>query len=113
MNFSAVICISSGFTELIFSYTASEVLAHPWVTGRGTDNVLETPANLRRNTLSATNLGNFAAKANEHYRYLNSGLNGLSEALDNLNLAQQLELEGNYIFLFFFANFATSLSLWF
>merc|ERR1712176_587808 len=74
-------------------YTASEVLAHPWVTGRGTDNVLETPANLRRNTLSATNLGNFAAKANEHYRYLNSGLNGLTEALDNLNLAQQLELE--------------------
>lgn len=75
-------------------YTASEVLAHPWVTGRGTDNVLETPANLRRNTLSATNLGNFAAKANEHYRYLNSGLNGLTEALDNLNLTQQqLELE--------------------
>ncbi|KAL5250305.1 hypothetical protein ACHWQZ_G016147 [Mnemiopsis leidyi] len=75
-------------------YTASQVLEHPWVTGRGTDNVLETPANLRRNTLSAANLGNFAAKANEHYRYLNSGLNGLSEALDNLNLAQQLELEG-------------------
>lgn len=74
-------------------YTASEVLAHPWVTGKGNDNVLETPANLRRNTLSATNLGNFAAKANEHYRYLNSGLNGLTEALDNLNLAQQLELE--------------------
>ena len=70
------------------------MLAHPWVTGRGTDNVLETPANLRRNTSSATNLGNFAAKANEHYRYLNSGLNGLSEALDNLNLVQQLELEG-------------------
>ena len=79
----------------VFRYTASEVLAHPWVTGRGTDNVLETPANLRRNTSSATNLGNFAAKANEHYRYLNSGLNGLSEALDNLNLVQQLELEGN------------------
>lgn len=76
-------------------YTASEVLEHPWVTGNGNDNVLETPANLRRNTLSATNLGNFAAKANEHYRYLNSGLglNGLTEALDNLNLAQQLELE--------------------
>lgn len=39
------------------------------MTNEGTDNILSTPANLRRNTLSATNLGNFAAKANQHYRY--------------------------------------------
>ena len=74
-------------------YTASQVLCHRWIQSQGTDNILSTPANLRRNTLSAANIGNFAAQANEHYRALNSvsNLNGLSEALDNLNLAQQME----------------------
>lgn len=76
-------------------YTASDVLVHPWITSRGSDNVLETPDQLRRNTLSATNLSNFANRANEHYRVLNSGLNlnSLAEALDNLNLSQNDENE--------------------
>jgi len=95
--------ISEGAKDLILHllvkdarkrYTAQQVLCHPWMTNEGTDNILSTPANLRRNTLSATNLGNFAAKANQHYRTLTNSmnplnsLNGLTEALDNLNQLQ-------------------------